>query len=338
MVHWDRKAARRRVMTQIGILLVLISLISFAYQRKSDGLDRDAKPLQLLSKESLPLKEISGMAVLKEGGQDQILVIGDDKAKVFWVQSNTEQSFKNLMVERFSLCQTEDFDECDKLIKKLTKNWEALAVDAAQRIFALQEHSQSIVVMDRGLTTIEHVLHFNFGEAFSAPVVKGARKVRKNALGEGMILLKNGHVLVAKENFPVALVEFGPEGHEPLGLNPQSVLGEDESFALGESFHIRLVALHSWTLATHGKCDISDLALDKDRQLLALSEDCLTIQRYKTLEVGKEPLLSDVFLLPGEVRSPEGLVAVGDEWIVGSDVSSKKQFNFYRLKAQSGLK
>ncbi|RZA18275.1 MAG: hypothetical protein EOP10_21335 [Proteobacteria bacterium] len=338
MVHWDRKGARRRVMIQIGILLVLISIIALTYERKSSGLDRDAKPLQLLGKEILPLKEISGMAVLNEGGESQIVAIGDDKAKVFWLKTNVDQSFKELMVERFSLCQTEDFDECNKMIKKLTKNWEALAIDGAHKLFALQEHSQTIVVMNRELTAIEHVLHFNFGEAFSDAVAKGARKVRKNALGEGMILLKNGHVLIAKENFPVTLVEFGPEGQDALGLNPNTVLSEGESFAMSEPFHNRLVPLHSWTLATHGKCDISDLALDKDRQLLALSEDCLTIQRYKTLEVSQEPKLSEVYILPGEIQSPEGLVAVGDEWFVGSDVASKKHFNFYRLRAQSSLK
>lgn len=339
MVHWDRKSARRRVIVQIGVLLALISLIALTYERRTDGLDRDTRPLELLHREILPLKEISGMTRFFENGEAKVVLVGDDKARVIWLEDQREQSFKDLLVERFSLCQSEDFDECKRLIKKITKNWEAMASDGLNRMFFLQEHTQSIVVFDRNLSEIEKVLHFNFSEAFSSAVAKGAQKVRKNALGEGIVLLKNGHVLLAKENYPVALVEFGPEGDSALGLNPNTVLSEGEGFLFkGDGLHQKLTPLHSWTLATHGKCDISDLALDKDRQLLALSEDCLTIQRYKTLEVNVEPALADVFILPSEIQSPEALVAVGDEWLVGSDVSSKKQFNFYRLRAESSLK
>lgn len=339
MVHWDRKSARRRVIVQIGVLLVLITIIALTYEHRSAGIDKDARPLEIVARENLPLKEISGMAKFREDGKDKVVLIGDDKAKVYWLDEGLEQSFKDRMIDRFSLCQTDDFDECDRMMKKITKNWEAIAADGANQFFLLQEHTQSVVVMNRDLSSFVHVLHYNFADAFDHAVSKGARKIRKNALGEGMILMKNGHVLLAKENFPVALVEFGPDGDDALGLNPSSLLSEGESFHFqSDDFHQRLVPLHSWTLATHGKCDISELALDKENQLLALSEDCLTIYRYKTLELSVEPKPSDVFILPGEIRSPEGLVVLGDEWLVGSDVSSKKQFNFYRLKAPNGVK
>lgn len=340
MVHWDRKGARRRLMLQIGLLLGLATLIALTWEHKSDGLKEDAIPLELIQKEVISLKEISGMAKFNHLGETKVALIGDDKARIFWLSADYDQSFKDVLIERFSLCQSEDFDECVRMNKKITKNWEALAIDGQNRIFALQEHTQSIVVLSEDLKSVEHVIHYNFADAFSDPVNKGSRKVRKNALGEGLVLLKNGHILVAKENYPVALVEFGPVGDDPLGLNPNTVLAEGEAFtfAFEEDFHQKLVPLHSWTLATHGKCDISDLALDNDRQLMALSEDCLTIQRYRSLELNKEAALLDVFVLPGEVKSPEGLVAVGNEWLVGSDVSSKKEFNLYRLKAQSSLK
>lgn len=339
MVHWDRKAARRKIILQIGVLLLLLLVIAFAYERRTVGTHENALGLQILSRETLPLKEISGMTKFKENGQEKIALIGDSKAEVYWLDEGVGQSFKDQMVKRFSLCQTDAFDECDKMIKKITKNWEGVAADGANNFFFLQEHTQSLVVMDRQLDSFLHVLHFNFSEAFDAAVAKGARKVRKNALGEGLVLLKNGHVLIAKENFPVALVEFGPDGDDPLGFGPEALLPEGEAFSFkGEDFHQQLVPLHSWTLATHGKCDISELALDKNQQLLAMSEDCLTIYRYPELKVGVDPEPSEVFLLPGEIQSPEALAVLGDEWLVGSDVANKKQFNLYRLKAQHGVK
>ncbi len=339
MVHWDRKGARRRVMIQIGILLALLSIIGFAYEKQSQKIDGDAKTLELVKKEVLPLKEISGVARFLSEGQYKTVLIGDDKARVYWLEEGREQSFKDSLVERFSLCQSEDFDECDRMIKKLSKNWESLATDGEGRLFLLQEHPQSILVTDPLLNSFQRVLHYNFADAFDSAVAKGAKKVRKNALGEGLILLKNGHILVAKENYPVALVEFGPEGDDAIGLNATTVLAPGESFSFrSENFHQKLVPLHSWTLATHGKCDISDLALDKDQMLLALSEVCLTIQRYEALVPGEQAKLKDVYVLPGEIQSPEALTVDGDEWLVGSDVSSKKVFNFYRLKAESGIK
>lgn len=339
MVHWDRKAFRRRLMLQIGVLLLLLIVISLTYQHKQEGLDKDAKELRLIAKEIIPLKEISGMATFKENGQTEIALIGDNKPRILLKNEDKEYDFKNILVERFSLCQSEDFDDCNRAIKKLTKNWEGLAVDGLMRFFALQEHSQAIVVMNRQMDKVEGVLHFNFAAAFSGAVAMGAKKIKRNALGEGLVLLKNGHVIIAKEAFPVAFVEFGPEGDSALGLNGDTLLGEGEAFAMKEGvFHHKLVPLNTWTLATHGKCDISDLAIDENKTLLALSEDCLNIQRYDRLVPGEEAVTRDIYILPGEIKSPEALACVNGEWLVGSDVSSKKQYNYYRLSPQSGLK
>jgi len=339
MVHWDRRAYRQRLTTQITVLLVMIVIIIVAYNHKKTPLSRDAKPLVLLGKETIPLKEISGVASFMEQGVPEVAFIGDDKANIYLKNEDREYSFKNILVERFSLCQSEEFDECARTIKKLSKNWEGLAVDGNRRFFALQEHSQSIVVINRAVDTIEHVLHYNFADAFSEAVAKGSRKVRKNALGEGLILLKKGHVILAKEAFPVALVEFGPAGDAPLGLSAATLLAPDEPFSLDEaSFHHKMVPLSSWLLATHGKCDISDLAIDEDKSLLALSEDCLTIHRYPWLTPDKPVVVKDVYMLPGEIKHPEALVVQGKEWLVGADVGSKKEHNFYRLSPQTGLR
>ena len=57
-------------------------------------------------------------------------------------------------------------------------------------------------------------------------------RTEPNSRGEGMILMKNGHVLVLKEKQPSMLIEFGPKGDLPMGYGPDTFLAHGEAFAL----------------------------------------------------------------------------------------------------------
>ncbi|MEK7857473.1 MAG: hypothetical protein AAB288_15395, partial [Acidobacteriota bacterium] len=283
MVHWDRRHARQKLLIQILVLFATVVGITAFYEIRN-GANGEEKKLTIQEKRSIPMREISGIATIVKDGETRIVLVGDSRPHLFLHGGESEEeelSFRKALLDRFSLCQDEDFEECEKTIKKLTRNWEALATDGEQRFFVLQEHSQSILVLDRSAQTIQKAIHFNFAEAFPEDIAKGSKKFRKNALGEGMLLLKKGHVLIAKESVPTAFVEFGPEGDAPLGVNPLTVLPKNEAFQLsGDGLHIKLKPLHTWMLNAHSKCDISDLALDKDKKLLVLSETCQTISRY----------------------------------------------------------
>ena len=342
MVHWDRKKYRRLLFLQISVLLLIGGGIAIALREDSGG--RGAQPSFTIEKRlALPLKEISG-ATMRLGKKGmELIVVGDRKAEldVFSLdgERREQRSFKSLLTNQFSLCRTEDFEECQKLIKKMTSNWEALTIDGRGRIFLLQEHTQSVVVLNRDMNRVERVLHFNFADTFPKLIARGSKKFSKNALGEGLLLLKNGHILVAKEQYPMALVEFGRRGDKARGLSAATLLGPEESFQdpAGDELQVDLEPLAYWILSGHSKCDISDLDHDAAGQLLVLSQACRQIGLIKQLVPGREAVVAEYLNLPHEILHPEALTRVGDRWMIGSDVASKRDYNFYILHKISPL-
>jgi hypothetical protein len=342
MVHWDRKKHRRRLVAQILVLVLASLLFAMIYQEEVTQAGRDS-PLTLVQKFEVPLKEISGLAVMPRKNGTELAFVGDRKAEILAFAQPSGQSvghsFKNQLLDRFSLCRTEDFEDCKRMVKKLTSNWEALSVDGAGRFFILQEHTQSIVVLSSDFKTIEKVIHFNFAHAFPELVNRGTRKFRLNALGEGMILLKNGHVLIAKEQYPLAFVEFGPEGDQALGVSPESVLGATELFSIpgNEMMHLDYQPLATWIVAGHSKCDFSDLAIDGQGRMLVLSQTCRHVEVFDRLVPGLEAKPRESIQLPADIASPEALAVKDDLWFIASDIPTKREYNFYILRFGSHL-
>ncbi len=342
MVHWDRKKYRRLLMIQIVALLFIGLGIAF-FLREDSGGPGSQPSFTIEKKMALPLKEISGAAWRMGKQGPELIVVGDRKAEldIFTLDGEKREqlSFKALLTNQFSLCRTEDFEECSKLIKKMSSNWEALSVDGRGRVFLLQEHTQSVVVLSRDMNRVERVFHFNFADTFPKLIARGSKKFSKNALGEGLLLLKKGHILIGKEQYPMALVEFGPRGDRAIGLSPSTLLGPKETFLdpVGDQMQVDLQPLAYWILSGHSKCDISDLDHDEAGQLLVLSQACRQIGLIKQLVPGREAVVSEYMNLPHEIINPEALSRIGDRWLVGSDMARKRDYNFYILRKISPL-
>jgi hypothetical protein len=60
-----------------------------------------------------------------------------------------------------------------------------------------------------------------------------------------MVLLPGGHLLVAKEKKPAAVIEFGPPQSESRGLVRGGALADGERWPIKKGHH-RFVALASW--------------------------------------------------------------------------------------------
>jgi hypothetical protein len=102
------------------------------------------------------------------------------------------------------------------------------------------------------------------------------------------VLLPGGHLLVAKEKQPPALIEFGPPGSRPIGLLAGGQLQDGARWPIGEGYHVS-VALTVWfpdeTLAK--TCaDFSDLEIGPDGRLYLLSDQSATIARLDDLPPG----------------------------------------------------
>jgi hypothetical protein len=92
---------------------------------------------------------------------------------------------------------------------------EAVCADGFGRILLLQETPPRVELIDpkalKVVASIDLAVEGrdDIAQAWSDP--KGSR-------GEGMVLLPGGHLLVAKEKKPAALIEFGPSGSQSRGL------------------------------------------------------------------------------------------------------------------------
>ena len=132
----------------------------------------------------------------------------------------------------------------------------------------------------------------------------------KGSRGEGMVLLPGGHLLVAKEKKPAALIEFGPPHSRSRGLVRGGALADGERWPIKKGFH-RFIALASWlpdkTLAK--TCaDFSDLEIGPDGCLYLLSDKSSTIARLGDLPAGGgAAALLDAWRLGDLDGKPEGL-------------------------------
>ena len=235
MVHWNREKAKKILLFQIIGLMLLI--MSFVLVSQNEGVaSHPNSPLIIESSFQLPLKELSGVHWAYENEKLVILAVGDKKSKLVKVfpseNSMEEIDFSRAILDRFSLCQSVLHSACAKQIKKMLGDWEALRVDNSGRVFLLQEHSEAVVVLNLNTGSIDSVLNFNLLEGLGEWTQRSTRKFPVNALGEGLLLMEKGHFAVAKEMYPLSIVEFGPQGDQPLGLSSSTVLSNDSKFSM----------------------------------------------------------------------------------------------------------
>jgi uncharacterized protein YjiK len=162
-----------------------------------------------------------------------------------------------------------------------SSQWEGIDTDATGRVFVLREVPGTVFVFDQALETLLHVFPLTV-EDDSAELE--AWEADQNALGEGVLLLRNGHLFVVKEDKPRQLLEFGLPGARAEGLRadlPTVDTGEyptpPESRAV---FHL----LSAWDLggeAMERIGDLSDVTVGPDGRIYVLSDESRCIARLR---------------------------------------------------------
>ena len=148
-------------------------------------------------------------------------------------------------------------------------------------------------------------------------------------------MVASGHLLVAKEKKPAALIEFGPPDSPSGGLLRGGALADGERWPTKKGHH-RFVALAIWvpdkTLAK--TCaDFSDLEIGPDGCLYLLSDKSSTIVRLHDLPAGGgTAALVDAWRLGDLDGKPEGLAFTAQgHAVVGLD-TRKARRNLVLLK------
>ena len=162
---------------------------------------------------------------------------------------------------------------------------EAVCADGGGRILLLQETPPRVELIDldalEAIALIDLVMEGRgeIAQAWSDP--KGSR-------GEGVVLLPGGHLLVAKEKKPAALIEFGPPHSRSQGLVRGGALADGKRWPIRKGRH-QFVALAIWLpdkILAKTCADFSDLEIGPDGCLYLLSDKSSTIARLDDLPAG----------------------------------------------------
>jgi len=145
-------------------------------------------------------------------------------------------------------------------------DFEGVASDASGRVFVLQEKKARVLVLNRAMNGLVRTIKLHV--ASDNPHIGASWANEPNARGEGLLLLHNGHMLIAKQRDPVRLIEFGPAGHAPIGYAPGRALADHETFTLPSGHTSTVEVLATWSLDPVANIEsINDLALDADCRL-----------------------------------------------------------------------
>ena len=185
----------------------------------------------------VPLEEVSGIC-LRWGpaGETSLVAIGDRVAVAAWfVQPRDDMASLDWHTADVARLEGSHLPQDDPEI-------EAVCADGAGRILLLQESPPRAELIDpserRVVASIALAIRGDDDLARSWADPKGSR-------GEGAVFLPGGHLLVAKEKDPSALIEFGPAGARPVGLARGGALPPGACWEIGPGDH-RYVALATW--------------------------------------------------------------------------------------------
>ncbi|MDP9210027.1 MAG: SdiA-regulated domain-containing protein [Actinomycetota bacterium] len=272
----------------------------------------------------LQLREVSGICerAAGDGRPRQLLAIGDDSHHLLVGDLEPE------VPEEFARHDLEPLLAGAGVRLGRSSQWEGVDTDDTGRVFVLREVPGTVFVFDPGLARLLHVLHLTVEDD---PGEQEAWDADENALGEGLLLLRNGHLFVVKEEKPRQLLEFGLPGEQAQGLHGDLLVTDTGRFPTpGErtaTFHM----LSAWDLggeALERVGDLSDVTVGPDGRVYLLSDESRCIARLQpTVPPESGTVAVDrIWGLPDRLHQPEGLV-ITPTWdvLIATDHSEQRE-------------
>lgn len=255
----------------------------------------DATSLGDDDRTAIPLREVSALALRSYGGHDELLALSDRSFAV--ASARLTADVDDLDFEVHDLKAPID---AAGLARGEASQWEAMASDGEGRVLVLEENPGRILVFSPELDTLERVVEFDATGSEGADSDAWAEE--ENSRGEGLVLSRDGHVLLLKEKRPRLILELGPAGDAPLGLAPLAPGARFELPAAGT----KLVALARYELPADSESalpDLSELTLGRDGRLYVLSDEGRSIARIESLD--------------------QGAAVLGPQWTIGRDAKAE---------------
>ena len=267
----------------------------------------------------LPVLEASGLASRETAGRVRVLVIGDRSTHVGLAAVEPGAGLGGWT--------TLDLSTLDGWPNRgADSQFEAIAADGGHLVAVMREDPPVVLVADTRTRSLRARV------TLTAPAGSPlhGKWEDPSSRGEGMVLLRNGRLLVAKEKRPRALVEFCPAGTAARGISTADFIGPDEEWEppVGD---VDYVATSMWRLRHHAKKalrDISDLGVGPDHSLWLLSDKSRAVGRLALttpLRPGGSEItrLDELWRLPKGTKKPEGMVVIDEHrLLVASDTKS----------------
>lgn len=275
--------------------------------------------LEPLSRARIPVPEVSGLCALDGEGPVTLVALGDDRVSMAIAQvdaAGLPGPWQVVTAGDVGATSQERFTQL-----------ESVALDGAGRAWVLTEGTSLLAGVDLEDRTPVAVVEL---DTSTIPQLHASWTRADASRGEGLVLLVDGHVLVAKEKDPAGLVELGPSGDAPLGVSADSLLPARDAFEVtGED----LVALAWWPWVDDRLEDLSDLAVDRAGALWVLSDQSRALARIALPLVPDEPPhLLEVLRLPKRIAKPEGLAFLPSEVIAVADDRHDDADNLWLLR------
>ena len=262
--------------------------------------------LEQVDRVDLPVAEASDLAVRVVDDRTEVLVVGDRTAHVAAGTYDPVGGFSNWETIDLSSLPGWPLPPHDSQL-------EAIAVDGGSLVAIMREDPPFVHVADTADGTV--VAHIRLVAPPDSPLHGSWDD--PSSRGEGLVLLRDGRLLVAKEKRPRALIEFAPIGADARGLAREVLLGVDETWE-APTGAVDYVAVAMWRLRGSAKealRDISSLAVGPDRDLWLLSDKSRSLARL-SLDVPLAPTtgeirhLREIWRLPRQTVKPEGVAAI----------------------------
>lgn len=216
---------------------------------------------------AIPLREVSGLAWAAGPGRARVFAIGDASTRLL---TTSGQSLAALRVADWSGSDLREWPaRFGALPIGAASQFEAVAGDVTGQCLLLQEKPARVTVCDVSAKVVTCSIQL----VATLPELANAWSSGRSG-GEGLLLMRQGHLLVVNEKDPALLVEFGPAGDPPLGLGRQSWLEPDARWQSPGGW-VSLVSLAAWAVpagAVDLLPDLSDATIDPAGRLVLSSD------------------------------------------------------------------
>jgi len=252
----------------------------------------------------IPIEEVSGITISESGELVQFTVIGDRSAELATADYSESSGIGEWEVSDLADYPDWGLGEDDSQL-------EAIAHAGGSTVALLREDPPTVIVGDTA--TGEVIAEI----ALLVPNESDLPGDDPSSRGEGLALLSEGRLLVAKEKDPPALFLFAPEGAS-AEVAPEDLLSVGSPWE-SPTGAVAYEAVAVWELAGEAADqleDISDLAVGADGSLWLLSDESELLARLALDQpLGPGDRIGDlvqVLDLPKVEGKPEGVVVLGE--------------------------